>query len=514
MRSKAKLLSTVVLALAIGVATLLAAPGGVNAGGGPHGGYGATGGIDGGLPDQCAGCHRAHTALSVSKLLVSADPLTFCATCHDGTGSKLDVMDGVRVGVLEVAGSTDVIAADNASITGVSVGVVPVVKTEAAAGATPQYSVAVRNASGGSVTITVAPGTEAPAAGNTGTRSGAIVVTPAAATVIADGASQVFTVDVPTTGLLAGDVVTLPIEATDLTPTTATVQVQVVVASAAQANNTLNGGGFTFVNGEGITSTHSTDGTQDEPWGYTGANTGTAGIVASAGALQCTTCHNPHGNDNYRMLNSSINGNTVLVKAVVGGAVQTDEGDARGLESGAPADKYIDEYYGSAGTGGAPNTGTGSIASFCGACHVAYPSTGGGVLAATRTDGTVTSFDNADHYAHATEKAWDGSAQEGQNPETTDFGALATTDPQYNFPNLRLASTTGTADSIVTCLTCHFAHGTSSTMAGWAVKSDLTGSDGNAGLSIATVSPAQTGGSLSTLLYTDNRGMCQACHAW
>ena len=45
-------------------------------------------------------------------------------------------------------------------------------------------------------------------------------------------------------------------------------------------------------------------------------------------------------------------------------------------------------------------------------------------------------------------------------------------------------------------------------MAGWAVEESL------GGLNPFEVSAAQTATSTSTLLYTDNRGMCQACHQW
>ena len=42
---------------------------------------------------QCANCHRAHTA-KTSTLTLQAQP-ALCLNCHDGTGSQLDVVDGV-----------------------------------------------------------------------------------------------------------------------------------------------------------------------------------------------------------------------------------------------------------------------------------------------------------------------------------------------------------------------------------------------------------------------------------
>lgn len=45
---------------------------------------------------QCASCHRAHTA-QASDLLKQAQP-ALCLNCHDGTGSSLDVENGTSTG--------------------------------------------------------------------------------------------------------------------------------------------------------------------------------------------------------------------------------------------------------------------------------------------------------------------------------------------------------------------------------------------------------------------------------
>lgn len=57
---------------------------------GPHGNYTFT-------TDACAGCHRVHTAQG-EKFLKTSDKLTLCFSCHDGTGTVLDVWDGARLG--------------------------------------------------------------------------------------------------------------------------------------------------------------------------------------------------------------------------------------------------------------------------------------------------------------------------------------------------------------------------------------------------------------------------------
>ena len=108
------------------------------------------------------------------------------------------------------------------------------------------------------------------------------------------------------------------------------------------------------------------------------------------------------------------------------------------------------------------------------------------------------------HYRHKTEMPFD----DWSNPDTGRISQNPETNPVAGFPNLRLASNSGNSNGIVTCLTCHRVHGTNSTMAGYALKGSL------GGLADEDLSPAQTSTSRSVLLFTDNRGMCQACHQW
>lgn len=44
------------------------------------------------LGDECAACHRTHTAQNRSILKSAAPQSTLCFTCHDGTGSSLNVL--------------------------------------------------------------------------------------------------------------------------------------------------------------------------------------------------------------------------------------------------------------------------------------------------------------------------------------------------------------------------------------------------------------------------------------
>ncbi|MBI3968614.1 MAG: cytochrome c3 family protein [Chloroflexi bacterium] len=393
--------------------TVAVTAGRVWADGGPHGGYDRL--MDGtvGPTDKCAVCHRPHQGLSTWALLKRTTPYGLCVSCHDGAGSRLDVLDGVKLGT--------VLAARQAGIT--------------------------------------------------------------------------------------------------------------------VTNGTLNGGGFEYVNGVAVTSKHnlqtSIDGPgETEPWGYY-ARTGEKNYYLGR-ALTCTSCHNPHGSPNYRILRQRVNGYRVSVLAY---AINADGADGFTKQEGGPgldapnypnipSDKYVTEYYGSAGleaTGGyQPMSGLASqagdpalngFALLCGACHTTYPSSNAKTIPVDDPWGLGT---NPAKYRHRTEMRydlWQSSKYGGpvpNNPETNPYdpgsGAL---------PALRLASNTTDLNKIVTCLTCHRAHGTATQVTGFALSSVFGGSSPDP-LSPAQQNDAQIagGGSVSTLLYTDNRAMCEACHQW
>lgn len=493
-----------------------------SADGGPHGNYTSTGGADGGLPDQCAGCHRVHQGKSVGKLLKANSPYALCLTCHNGQGSRLDVFDGVKLAATVTPNAAVVRSVDSASL---NVSVAPAAVLSAPQGIvvdTP-FTLAIRNRTASPVTTTVTiasetnvgVGTTQFTASTLANLANPAVTQHTLPTVVVPAAVS----DVP--GVAYLDVITHS-KSTNTAGTTNLTTVRVTLGSevpevviqtliGTNSATVLNGGGFMYVDSKAITSRHNADPADDmrRPWGFNGSGTGSGGTSSNTGQnnatmanpLQCTSCHNPHGTTNYRLLKESVNGNTVNVKAWYNGAATVNEG-ARGLESGAPADKYTQNYYGSAGTGGAPTATTGSLSSLCGACHTAYPSAG---ASSGYTAGGVT------HYRHKTEMPF----TDWSNPDTARVSSNPETSPITGFPALRLASMSGAgagSNNVVTCLTCHRVHGTSTTMSGYALK--ISGG----GLGDADLTPSQAPtydpSSTSTLLYTNNRGMCQACHQW
>jgi predicted CXXCH cytochrome family protein len=611
-------LVALVLAAAAVALTFTAEP--ASADGGPHGGYTATGGEGGGLPDQCAACHRVHQGKSAGKLLKATSPYALCLTCHNGTGSELDVWDGVKLDdhahvegvtryvttsdfILSVAPTADLQVPEDAraeftlalrnqgvgsviasfgvtdaateaagpafrtttlgglvSATGGTAAVgVEIVDPDAVPGngdettidavdtprAVPSDTYTLSDTSAGGeamVTLTLGGATEEvelpheihptedaelsfqelgvsllvvnnnPGDHVTGLDvaaglNGRTITTGAFGTLSVAGGGVSY-VDLITwteplaapTGLTLGDELLTTVNISSAGGA-ADVIVKTIAGDPSTNEGTLNGGGFMFMAGQAVTSRHNADPADNSlnPWGYlanTGQNTGSL-----ASPLQCTSCHNPHGTDNYRILKEDVNGQAVNVQAYYGGAFVKEE-VGPGNQAALP-EKYTVEFYGSSGDSALNGKGNPGIGSLCGACHTAYPSDGAGT---PYTAGGTT------HYRHKTEmpyNVWSNpeSGRISDNPETA--GALGVFDFGLgDFPNLRLASSATQADTIVTCLTCHRAHGTNTTMAGYALKGSL------GGRSDEDLSPAQTAESQSTLLYTDNRGMCQACHQW
>jgi predicted CXXCH cytochrome family protein len=185
--------------------------GSASANNGPHSipmaAAGATGVIVANMgADQCANCHRAHTA-KTNTLTMLAQP-AICLNCHDGSGSTLDVTNGIQTGT-----------------------------------------------------------------GGAGLRGGGFTN--------ARIGSGLATKDM---GLLVG-------------------------TRIATSNRTIP----QLAVGAPVTSTHQIDGkTSGTMWGN-----GTTGIGQSAVTLECGSCHDPHGNGNYRILKPSPTGQQYIVTPAV-----------------------------------------------------------------------------------------------------------------------------------------------------------------------------------------------------
>ncbi len=250
--------------------------------------------------------------------------------------------------------------------------------------------------------------------------------------------------------------------------------------------------------GEAVTSTHIDWATGEETgtvWGNGALNSGPG---AANVTIECVTCHNPHGNGNYRILNpapapagmvattgaaivldDSANVNVVrnytIIQAQTAGVTTTltaEQASAYSNQAGdylhrvVPWDPQV-PYNAPppAGTtwADAPNginaTFGSQIAAWCITCHSRYASQGW----------AVNTGDSIFKYRHTSQNT------------------------QRN------------------CVTCHVSHGSNAVMTGWnsthVAYPNLDGAGGTAYEPFSATANAS-----SRLLKIDNRGTCQACH--
>ncbi|MBT3315908.1 MAG: cytochrome c3 family protein [Anaerolineae bacterium] len=216
----------------------------------------------------------------------------------------------------------------------------------------------------------------------------------------------------------------------------------------------LLGGGFVNQGGSAVTSTHSVDGTALAAWGNNGVARGTSQNLASG--LTCASCHDPHGSNQYRIINNTVNSNVVAAALV-------DEGAAK---------DYDDEHWGA------------GQSTICAACHSSYHQLASGQGSTLQTGS----------YTHRIDMQWDADFAGAANPESTGMGG-------ETLP-LALTDSPAAGDGVVVCQTCHLPHGSSAAMTGNADG----GPDGS-----GTV-PGDTTATDSALLRLDNRGVCEVCH--
>jgi hypothetical protein len=335
----------------------------------------------------------------------------------------------------------------------------------------------------------------------------------------------------------------------DSGPTGSTTHTANFYASNSKYGATLNGGGFERLGAdasETVMSAHDMQGTGSKVgsatvWGYIPPTTG-ASSQAVLGAFKCTSCHDPHGSSNYRLLKDIVNG------AVVGGytASGTPQPFVISNEQGYPTGGFRKGQTGEDDVAGyVPNYTTPQYAQlsgramsgWCAGCHVAYGSQDSsytyttGMEVVNASTGTSEPLGEKGFHRHPV----DVSLSLGMAPD--DDRALNV--QTLNDDGLPLEMTLGnrnpaytdagtepfwTADGNISCLTCHYAHGSAATMDGWAVAQLVESSQGPtpsrfvASSSITTQhadreNPLGVNPNFSqALLRYDNRGVCERCH--
>lgn len=263
--------------------------------------------------------------------------------------------------------------------------------------------------------------------------------------------------------------------------------------------NTAASGGFNQTGTPAnITSRHSVGNGNLIAWGSN--QTGIGGEVT----LECSGCHNPHGNGNYRMLRSkptSLPGWESLP------AINITAGIDDHYTVTYNSSSHYRDLIASYSTGVISNIGD-----WCTQCHARFKAGRG---AGSNTTATGSPPDNWPAgtppylYRHPT-MAVAGmlddeciSCHRGKNIKVNSCTTMChTTMPDEG----AFLNPTGVPPHMEgECLACHVAHGTSSVMLGYAAG--LSWPDGN------VTKPWQTGeGQFSRLLTVDNRGVCLQCH--
>ena len=248
--------------------------------------------------------------------------------------------------------------------------------------------------------------------------------------------------------------------------------------------NDGHGGGDTLVDGSwenpipGYKGGHSIvatgHGFDADPTAFPG-NAGPGGTYSKFN-LGCSSCHDPHGNENFRLLY---------------GAGDIQDG-AYTFANAAPVATGFSVFAGDEGSGGG-TAYTSGMSAWCGNCHDGMHTAGGNLIhpSGQAMGGTIASFYGL--YA-GTDDMTGGTPTASYIPEVPFEGGTRTATGDVFGPD---------ASSQVSCITCHRAHATSTEDAGrWDFSVSLLVEDGAESGSYAIPNP-----------YSDNqRSLCNKCH--
>ncbi len=243
----------------------------------------------------------------------------------------------------------------------------------------------------------------------------------------------------------------------------------------------------------GATSMHRVqDGEAGTMWGGGAINSGAGPANIQLG---CLSCHDPHGNGNYRILRNLPKDSPSQWPITV--ADQTVK--VYGVKSA--DNKYFGEVY-----GGGDYQVQAQLTRWCASCHTR--------MDATATSATTNSGDNIHNYRHSTRIATDDT-QSCVICHGTAGGTDAAPDP---------FKVTQAVAHVPICLSCHVAHGSAAVMGASSAAvlypgefaSETPEPTTGPALPVTpnpTATPPPTdGGGHTALLRLDYRGVCGGCH--
>lgn len=244
---------------------------------------------------------------------------------------------------------------------------------------------------------------------------------------------------------------------------------------------------YALTTGQPATSAHNVNTADVTAWGN-GPVSGTTPAYGSTVQLACASCHDPHGNGNYRILRD----------------IPEQSGATTGVTiPDATTKVYVTSDYWEAGDSNTPAVTVGTttvdafsanISAWCTTCHTRYLAPSGSY----KTD----SGDAVYKYRHRSD-----SLKKLDNTATNADGS-----PVY--PDL-YGTTKVEGGGAPNCITCHVAHGSNSTQG--TVSASVTNPSGSSAYvngpygNVLDGSGSPTVGD-SRLLRVDNRGMCLMCH--
>jgi predicted CXXCH cytochrome family protein len=323
--------------------------------------------------------------------------------------------------------------------------------------------------------------------------------------------------------------------------------VAVAYQTASQFNAPLNGGGFDRMPSPYQWETNATVAYQQTTSAH---NMESVGVLWGAGnasdqtlALDCTSCHDPHGTSNYRLLKANVNGVTV-------GGYESDGITPNAFvfsnETGYPAAGWLKHGDGAAQMlAYRPNytqtddtpilhkyaDGSKSLSVWCAACHTQYAQRDGSAADPDATYDYGTAEPNAafnaglgvvgaqTRHRHPVDVNLDNGKASNANKTLTEAVVDGRTKTDGTLGNTNWVplehntnSAVGFEDNFIGCLTCHRAHGSGVAETGYAaahLAKNASGVWGPVRDGVPGVDPAK--GS-SNLLRADNRGVCERCH--
>ena len=219
--------------------------------------------------------------------------------------------------------------------------------------------------------------------------------------------------------------------------------------------------------GTAVTSKHQISGTTTGTMWGNGAISDTVNVGKASVTLECASCHDPHGNGNYRILKPIPNDAGTLTQTVITPATATSPAELSAPVTGvkipdAAAKVYTTADYWSVRDLNVPANATGTdgyianVAQWCTTCHTRYLA-GSGSYKTNSGDAVFT-------YRHRSNR--------------TDQAGVSR-------PN---------------CIQCHVSHGSNVAMSGESTRVEMPGS------------PDRSLSTGSRLLRVDNRGTCVMCH--